>query len=232
MGMVDVSGKDTVHRKAVARASLTLREGTIEVIREGGVKKGDPLAAAEVAALLGIKETPSRIPHCHPIPLTSADVAFTYDVLMDENTRTVRRSDFEPIKKLETPDALTVRVTYRRPFVPCLEAWAMGILPRHLLEAQDINETNFNRAPVGTGPFRFEQWRTARTISVTKNREYFEGVPFLDGVTYRIIPDPATLELAFLVGGTDTYSIQPHQFSRYEKDEGFSVYRRLSNGYT
>jgi len=165
-------------------------------------------------------------------PLTSADVRFTYDVLMDENTQTVRRSDFEPVQSLETPDPLTVRVTYKRPFVPCLEAWSMGILPRHLLEGKDINKAELNRAPVGSGPFRFEEWRTAEKISVGRNDDYFEGRPFLDGVTFRIIPDMATLELAFLVGGTDLYGIQPHQFDRYEDEERFDVYSRLSNAYT
>jgi len=136
----------------------------VVVKREGGETQEEPAGTVTVRTGL-FDNNPIVTFHLRDdvrfhdgVPLTSADVAFTYDVLMDEKTQTVRRSDFEPVKELETPDPLTVRVTYKRPFVPCLEAWSMGILPRHILEAEDINETSFNRAPVGTGPFRFERW--------------------------------------------------------------------------
>ena len=47
--------------------------------------------------------------------LTSRDVLFTYNLFMDEKTNTVRRPDYEPIKRMETPDDYTVRVTYKSP---------------------------------------------------------------------------------------------------------------------
>ncbi len=79
MAMADVSAKDCVFRRAVAKGTLRLSEGSAEAIRSGKVKKGDPLAVAEVAAYLAVKDTPSRIPHCHPVPVTSSDVTFEWD---------------------------------------------------------------------------------------------------------------------------------------------------------
>ncbi len=74
--MVDIGAKPDVRRRAVARGEIRLRPATVRAIRDGRVEKGDPLAAAEVAGLQAIKSTWQALPHCHPIPLTSAGVEF------------------------------------------------------------------------------------------------------------------------------------------------------------
>ena len=77
--MIDVSKKDIVHREAEAEGRIYLKIDTIKAIKEGRVKKGDPLAAAEISCILAVKKTPELIPLCHPIPLTSIDVNFDYE---------------------------------------------------------------------------------------------------------------------------------------------------------
>jgi cyclic pyranopterin phosphate synthase len=74
--MIDISGKETVHREAEASGVIRLRKTTVGAIREGRVKKGDPLQAAEIACVLAVKKTPELIPLCHPIPITSVNVEF------------------------------------------------------------------------------------------------------------------------------------------------------------
>ena len=74
--MIDVSGKEIVHREAEASGRINLKPETIEKIRSGDIKKGDPLPAAEVACILAVKKTPELLPLCHPIPITSVDAAF------------------------------------------------------------------------------------------------------------------------------------------------------------
>jgi cyclic pyranopterin phosphate synthase len=73
-GMVDIQDKTSSGREAVAEGFLMLRKGTLEAIRTGRTKKGDPIKTSEVAALQAVKNTPTLIPHCHPIPLTSVAV--------------------------------------------------------------------------------------------------------------------------------------------------------------
>lgn len=75
--MVDISEKEVIHRTAEAVGRIKLRKETIAAIREGGVKKGDPLAVAEVACVLAAKRTPEIVPLCHPLPITSVDADFT-----------------------------------------------------------------------------------------------------------------------------------------------------------
>ncbi len=74
--MVDIRTKPDVPRRAVATGTIRLRPRTLAAIRGKRVEKGDPIAAAEVAGLQAIKSTWQTLPHCHPIPLTSAAVAF------------------------------------------------------------------------------------------------------------------------------------------------------------
>jgi cyclic pyranopterin phosphate synthase len=76
-GMVDIADKESVHRIAEAVGRITLKKETIETIREGRVKKGDPLAIAEIACIQAVKRTPDLIPMCHQIPLSVVDAAFT-----------------------------------------------------------------------------------------------------------------------------------------------------------
>ncbi len=74
--MIDVSGKEVVHREAEATGRINLKRDTIKKIRSGEIKKGDPLPAAEIACILAVKKTPDIIPLCHPIPITSVDAEF------------------------------------------------------------------------------------------------------------------------------------------------------------
>lgn len=76
--MVDISGKEVVHREAEAEGVIRLREETVKAIKDGRVKKGDPLRAAEVACVMAVKRTPEIIPLCHPVPITSVKTEFEF----------------------------------------------------------------------------------------------------------------------------------------------------------
>ena len=75
--MVDVTDKEPTYREALAEATVIVSESTMELIRSGGIKKGDVLAVAQVAGIMAAKRTPDIIPMCHPIALTSADISFS-----------------------------------------------------------------------------------------------------------------------------------------------------------
>ena len=77
--MVGVGAKPETEREAVARGSIVMRPETLALIRRGGVEKGDVLATARLAGVMGAKQTPQLIPLCHPIPLTHVDVDFAFD---------------------------------------------------------------------------------------------------------------------------------------------------------
>lgn len=76
MGMVDITQKPIVKRMAKAGGRIHLKHSTIEAIKNGKIKKGDPLLVAEVSAMNSAKQTHLLIPHCHQIPLDSVEVEF------------------------------------------------------------------------------------------------------------------------------------------------------------
>jgi cyclic pyranopterin phosphate synthase len=75
--MIDVSKKETVARKAVAAGVIRLKASTVDAIRKGEIKKGDPLTVGEIAAILAVKNTPDLIPLCHNIPIGRVHVEYT-----------------------------------------------------------------------------------------------------------------------------------------------------------
>lgn len=116
-GIVDVGRKDDVPRRAVAAGRLVLRPETLAAVAAGKVDKGDVLEAARTAALLAVKRTPDLLPHCHPIPLTAADVAFEVD---------------------EDAGALTVRVAVEATYKTGVEMEALTGVAVALLAAWDM----------------------------------------------------------------------------------------------
>ncbi|MCD6324106.1 MAG: cyclic pyranopterin monophosphate synthase MoaC [Desulfurococcales archaeon] len=84
VSMVDVGGKEVVHREATAEGFIKLRPETVERIREGSVEKGDIFSVATTAAILAVKKVPELIPLTHNIPITHVDVSFE---VLDEGVK-------------------------------------------------------------------------------------------------------------------------------------------------
>ena len=74
--MIDITDKEIVHRRAVAKGTIRLRKETIQAIISGEIKKGDPLIVAEISGIQAVKKTPDLIPMCHPIPIGGVEMEF------------------------------------------------------------------------------------------------------------------------------------------------------------
>lgn len=169
-------------------------------------------------------------------PFTAADVGFTYQKLIDPSVKTPYSGDFEKIEGIEEINDHTLKVSYKEPFAPGLASWTMWIMPRHLLEKEDFNQTPFSRRPIGTGPYRFKRWETAQFVELEANPDYFEGRPYIDRYLYRIIPDQATLFLELRSEGIDNMGLTPLQYQRQTETpffrEHFQRFRYPSFAYT
>ena len=77
--MVDVAAKDITHRRAIACGQIHMQAQTLQLIQQGGHKKGDVLAVARIAGIMAAKKTADLIPLCHPLSLTHIRVEFTLD---------------------------------------------------------------------------------------------------------------------------------------------------------
>ncbi|GJL49842.1 MAG: cyclic pyranopterin monophosphate synthase MoaC [Nitrospirales bacterium] len=85
--MVDVTNKTSTERIATAQGKVLLLPETLKKIQEGQIAKGDVLAVAQVAGVMGAKRTPDLIPMCHPLLLTNVDIDFKEDPQPDVSGR-------------------------------------------------------------------------------------------------------------------------------------------------
>ena len=169
-------------------------------------------------------------------PFTASDVMFTYKKLIDSDVPTPYSGDFERIKKAKVIDPYTFEVTYKEPFSPALASWGMWIMPEHLLKDKNLIKCSFARHPIGTGPYKFKEWKTGQRIVLKANNGYFEGSPYIAKYVYQIIPDDATMFLELSAGNVDWMGLSPVQYT-YQTNKklfktSFSKYRYPSFGYT
>ncbi len=170
-------------------------------------------------------------------PFTVHDIKFGFDLIRDPATLTSYAEDFKQVEHFEILDDHSFRVTYDKPFAPALASWgSLVVLPRHLLEGQDINTSPFARNPVGLGAYKFEAWETGSEISVLSNYDYYRGRPYVERVVWRVIPDLQTQFLELNAGSLDTMGLTPVQFERQTSsaqfNEMFRKYTYVANGYT
>ena len=159
---------------------------------------------------------------------TAQDVLFTYRVMVDPKTPTAYSGDYLQVKKAEAPDDYTFRVTYPKPFAPALGTWTLNILPRHLLEGKDITKSPLARRPIGTGPYRFQEWKAGEKIALSYNPDYFEGRVYLNGYIYLIKPEQASMFLELKAGNIDRMGLTPLQYTR---QTAYPKFARMFNKY-
>jgi len=159
-------------------------------------------------------------------PFTAKDVLYTVEQIRAPGGRVAgnRAALFQPLESIEAPDEFTVVSRFREPYALAYQAWAKAfIMPSHLRFAPG-EASPTDRAPVGTGPFRFVRWDPQQQIVLEANRDYFAERPHLDRLINRYVPDLHTLALALKVGEVDIASMPPAEAPR---DDASLAYRIL-----
>ena len=126
---------------------------------------------------------------------TSEDVQFTImEVLSQIHPR--GPNSFKEVTEVQTPDDLTAVFKLANPapyMMRALGSYESPMVPKHLLEGQDLRSADIANKPVGTGPFVFNEWKKGQYIRLDKNPNYWkEGYPLLDRIVGRFIPDAST----------------------------------------
>lgn len=140
-------------------------------------------------------------------PFTASDVVFTFEKLLFKFHSRTAASVGAAIESITAPDDATVEFRFAQPYAPLLrqlDVTEAPILPEHVYGEGDPLENPANNQPVGTGPFKLAEYRPDTEIRLVANPDYFEdGLPRLDKVVMRIIPDPANQVIALESGEVD-----------------------------
>ncbi len=169
-------------------------------------------------------------------PLTADDVSFTYNLMIDPKTPTAYAENFLAISDFTQTGKYSFEVRYETAYARAISTWLQPILPKHILEGQDIVTTPFARKPIGAGPFRLKSWESASHLVLEASETYFEGRPYIDSLVYRIIPDTSTMFLELKAKKLDTMGLSPQQYLRQTQgkawEENWRKYKYLAFAYT
>ncbi len=170
--------------------------------------------------------------------LTSDDVLFTWKLVTDEKTRSPYASDYQLVKNAVAPDTQTFSVTYKKAYAPALDSWSgLQILPKHLLEKQDIHTTTFARHPVGSHYYKLDGWTHGENLKLSRNPTSVMGQAKIDKLVTRIIPDNSAQFLELMADNIDSMGLDPIKYSRIiparpELQKKLALYKELGNSYT
>ncbi|WP_011579908.1 ABC transporter substrate-binding protein [Chelativorans oligotrophicus] len=134
---------------------------------------------------------------------SSADVLFSLNEMLPA-TNAAAKQALEEVKSIEAPDAETVVITLKRRvpyFLMLFPGQQMPIMPKHIYEGTDYIKNPANLMPIGTGPFELVEWKRGSYVRLEKNENYWKKPePYLDSITYRIMPDASSRAIALESG--------------------------------
>jgi peptide/nickel transport system substrate-binding protein len=140
-------------------------------------------------------------------PFSAEDVVFSLDVFLPEVHPRWRPIHANQIESISAADDSTVEIVLRQPFGPlmlAMEVASAPIIPAHIYEGTDYAANEMNATPIGTGPFKFEEWERGSYVHLVRNDEYWmEDRPYLDEVYFQFIPDAAARAVAYENGQID-----------------------------
>ncbi len=164
-------------------------------------------------------------------PFRAEDVKFTYETMLDPDVNSPFASNLDQISSIEVIDELTLKIALQTTFAPFLAKLAdISIMPKHILEnVADFKTSDFQRNPVGTGPFILEEWQTGAFLRFAANADYFRGKPAIDEVVFKIVPDADVLSVQLETGEVDVVEgVSPAVAKRIEANPDVNLVRYTS----
>lgn len=123
-------------------------------------------------------------------PVTSYDVRFTWEMIMNGDYPIADRSGYDKIERIDTPYKKTARIVFKEPYAAYLDLFSTThpILPRHLLEGRDFNEVMNDFITFSSGPYKFKNWKRGEQLTLVKNDKFWGKEPYVNEVVFNFVP--------------------------------------------
>jgi peptide/nickel transport system substrate-binding protein len=168
-------------------------------------------------------------------PFTSADLAFTVQAINSPDYNPESTDGFDRIASVSTPDSLTAIVHYREVYAPYALQFVRGALPRHVLAGRDIDHaTDYNRNPLGTGPYRVTEWRTGEYLLLERVPHYWRGdsLPRIARIMFKFVANTNTRINQLRAGEVHVVALVPWDKVReLASVPGITIHRMMGNSY-
>ena len=162
---------------------------------------------------------------------TAEDVKFTIEAIMDPENGSENAPNYEDVAEITVLDELTVAFRLTAPNAAFLDYMTMAILPKHLLEGEDMQSSSFFHNPVGTGPYKLESWDEGQAIILTRNEDYFKGPAKIERIIFKIVPDDNAQAMQMKTGELDLALLTPKDAENFANDDNYAVYRMETSDY-
>ena len=162
--------------------------------------------------------------------MTAEDVAYTFNSILDPESKSPKRGSFTTIDHIEVRDKYTVAFYTTEPFAPLLVNLILGIVPR---DAASEQGEDFAQHPVGTGPFKFKSMEADQFVELEVFEDHFKGRPKIPGIKFRVVPDDTTRYLELIKGNIDLVqnAISSDMIPVVENKEEFQVVKTNGTNY-
>jgi peptide/nickel transport system substrate-binding protein len=156
-------------------------------------------------------------------PITAHDIKFTMDKIKDPTVPALNKEGyFNKLDRLEVVDDRTVVFHWKEAFSPSVYALTqITPIPEHVYGVGDFEKNPANRKPVGSGPFKFDEWRSSQYIRLVRNENYYGKKPYLDRIIFRVIEDDAVALNALKAGDLDEMRVTQIQWERQTNSDEF-----------
>jgi peptide/nickel transport system substrate-binding protein len=162
---------------------------------------------------------------------TAEDVKFTIEAIMDPDNGSENAPNYEDVEEISIIDDYTISFKLSAPNVAFLDYMTMAILPKHLLEGEDMQESDFFRNPVGTGPYKLTSWDEGQAITLTRNEEYFKGTPNIETIVFKIVTDDNAKALQLQSGELNLALLTPKDAQNFVDVDGYTCYDMKTSDY-
>ncbi len=156
-------------------------------------------------------------------PFTSKDVKFTLDAIMNETNGSEIASNYEEIKEINVQNDHQLQIVLSSPNVAMLDYLTIGIVPQHMLMGKDLTVDEFNRHPIGTGPYQVKDFTLGEAVTLTANENYFNGEPEIETIVFKFTSDSKTRALQLKAKELDLALVTPEDALTFEKSDEFSI---------
>ncbi len=162
---------------------------------------------------------------------TANDVKFTLETIKDPRNMSEIASNYEDITNIEVVSDSEIKITLSSPNIAMLDYLTIGVIPEHVLKGKDITTDEFNKNPIGTGPYKLKKWDKGQSISLVKNDKYYKGEPEIDNIVFKIVTDVKARAMQLKSGELDLAQITPKDMSVLEGNKDFEIYKMKTADY-
>ena len=155
---------------------------------------------------------------------TAEDVRFTIEAIRNPENGSENAPNYEEVKEINVISDTEIAFVMTEPNYAFPDYMTMSILPEHLLQGEDMWESDYFKNPVGTGPYKLDSWDVGQAIIMVKNEAYFDGAPSIDTMIFKIVTDDSAKALQLQNGELDLAQVTPKDAVAFENMDGLTVY--------